>query len=88
MMLTHDADSCWLQMQGWQGVQIIPRVVTYDADLDELVFYPIVEVEQLRTETLYIGNVTLNQVCSASHSCALTTHKGIKFPVTQLVTGV
>ncbi|KAL3134801.1 hypothetical protein ABBQ32_007784 [Trebouxia sp. C0010 RCD-2024] len=46
---------------GWQGVQTIPRVVTYDAALDELVFYPIVEVEQLRQETLYQGNITLDQ---------------------------
>lgn len=36
--------------------------MTYDADLDELVFYPIVEIEQLRTELLYQGNVSLNQV--------------------------
>ena len=49
-------------VQGWQGVQTIPRVVTYDADLDELVFYPVAELEQLRNETLYQGAVTLNQV--------------------------
>jgi len=49
-------------LQGWQGVQTIPRVVTYDADLNELVFYPVVELEQLRRELLYQGNVTLNQV--------------------------
>ena len=56
-------------LQDWQGVQTIPRVVTYDADLDELVFYPIVEVELLRTEVLYQNNVTLNQVllcCSST----------------------
>lgn len=49
-------------MQGWQGVQTIPRVVTYDAKLNELVFYPIVEAEQLRRELLYKSSVTLNQV--------------------------
>ncbi len=49
-------------MQGWQGVQTIPRVVTYDPELNELVFYPTVEVEQLREELLYQGSVTLNQV--------------------------
>ncbi len=48
--------------QGWQGVQTIPRVVTYDPELNELLFYPIVEVEQLRREVLYQGSVTLNQV--------------------------
>lgn len=51
----------WLQ--GWQGVQTIPRVVTYVAELDELVLYPIGEVEQLRLQTLYQGNITLDQVC-------------------------
>ena len=55
-------------LQGWQGVQTIPRVVTYDAGLDELVFYPVVEVEQLREETLYDGTVTLDQV-SYMHIC-------------------
>lgn len=49
-------------VQGWQGVQTIPRVVTYDADLDELVFYPVAEIDQLRNEILYQGTVTLNQV--------------------------
>lgn len=49
-------------LQGWQGVQTIPRVVTYDAELNELVFYPIVEVEQLRREVLYQGSIALNQV--------------------------
>lgn len=49
-------------MQGWQGVQTIPRSITYDAELDELLFYPVVEVEQLRQELLYRDNVTLNQV--------------------------
>lgn len=43
-------------------MQTVPRVVTYDAELNELVFYPIVEVEQLRREVLYQGSVTLNQV--------------------------
>lgn len=52
-----------LALQGWQGVQTMPRVVTYDAELDELVFYPVIEVEQLRQETLYQGSVTLDQVC-------------------------
>lgn len=51
-----------IALQGWQGVQTIPRSVTYDAELDELLFYPIVEVEQLRQEVLYQDNVTLNQV--------------------------
>ena len=36
--------------------------MTFDVDLDEVVFYPIVEVERLRSEVLYSGNVTLNQV--------------------------
>ncbi len=49
-------------LQGWQGVQTIPRVVAYDAVLNELVFYPVVELEQLRRELLYQGSVTLNQV--------------------------
>ena len=51
-----------LALQGWQGVQTIPRTITYDAELDELLFYPVVEVEQLRQEALYEGNVTLDQV--------------------------
>ena len=49
-------------LQGWQGVQTIPRVVTYDASLNELVLYPIAEVERLRVGTLYMGQVTLDQV--------------------------
>ena len=49
-------------LQGWQGVQTIPRVVTYDAGLNELVFYPIEEVEQLHSEELYMGQVALDQV--------------------------
>ena len=51
-----------LALQGWHGVQTIPRTITYDAELDELLFYPVVEVEQLRQEALYEGNVTLDQV--------------------------
>ena len=51
-----------IALQGWQGVQTIPRSVTYDADADELLFYPVVEIEQLRQEVLYQDNVTLDQV--------------------------
>lgn len=55
------AGTAFTNASGWQGVQTIPRVVTYDAKLNELVFYPIVEAEQLRRELLYKSSVTLNQ---------------------------
>ncbi|DBB18751.1 hypothetical protein WJX82_009075 [Trebouxia sp. C0006] len=55
------AGTAFTNASGWQGVQTIPRVVTYDPELNELVFYPTVEVEQLREELLYQGSVTLNQ---------------------------
>ena len=49
-------------MQNWQGAQSIPRDITYDAELNELVFYPIVEIEQLRGQRLYMGNATFRSV--------------------------
>lgn len=49
-------------LQNWQGAQSIPRDITYDSELNELVFYPIVEVEQLRGQALYMGNATFSTV--------------------------
>ena len=46
-------------LQGWQGVQTIPREVTYDGDSATLLFYPIEEVSLLRNDSLYSGTANL-----------------------------
>ena len=50
--------------------------MTYDAELNELVFYPVEEVQKLRNETLYQDTVTLNQVWSQT-SILLVLHQHV-----------
>lgn len=39
--------------QGWQGAQTLPREVSLDADSRALIFNPVREVAELRSQVLY-----------------------------------
>jgi hypothetical protein len=62
-------------VQGWQGVQTIPRVVTFDPVIYEMTFYPVQEVEQLRmgnvsnTTTVSALNATVSWCCCMVAKC-------------------
>ncbi|KAI3424966.1 hypothetical protein D9Q98_008347 [Chlorella vulgaris] len=42
---------------GWQGAQVLPRVVTYDADTQQLLLNPVEAAASLRQERLYSGDL-------------------------------
>ncbi len=60
--------------QGWQGAQTLPREVSLDDDSRALIFNPIREVTELRSQVLY-SNAALalpsngSQVCTFPVSC-------------------
>lgn len=62
--------TCFHALQNWQGAQSIPRDITYDAELNELLFYPIVEIDQLRGQLLYNGSVTFGMVRLRKTQCS------------------
>ena len=50
-------------MQGYQGAQTLARLVTYDSEIQELVFYPTEESKRLRSsqQVNTLDNLTVDE---------------------------
>jgi hypothetical protein len=51
---------------GWQGAQVLPRVVTYDAGTQQLLLNPVEAAASLRQERLYSGDLAFRGSGQAS----------------------